>query len=248
MTFSIPIFISALTIFFILPIFGLILQENEKKRMQRKLRTVLDIEALAMNGWILLINRFSRQCAELTKDLKYYKKMCKAEKKVFLPIYDVVNPDEKDKLLQLIGNELLHHQLKGEKPLNIFLPIIYNVESQLYTSLPPMTTPQKLWRCIFELEKNELIHRDAKIDKNKRECLEDDAKETDDEMAEDDIVDVESISSTPDSLPSLVSSSSSEGDEDEDTNKEEVKENLVEGEGVSTSNYLFNEIMKLQVF
>ena len=250
MTFSIPIFISTLAVFFILPFFSLIYQGNEKKRALRIHRTVLDIESLAMNGWILITNRYSNQCSELIKDLHMFKKKCKEEKKVFLPIYDVTFSADKEKLLESTGKTLLHCQLKGDKPLNIFLPIIYNVESQLYTSLPFLTSPNKLWRTVFELEKTELLHRDPKIDKYKRENLEDDANETDDEINDKD--EVESNSSIPDSLPDLVASGDSEnGEEDEDGKEDEDGDEDEEKRGQrleTTSNFLFKEILKLHIF
>ena len=108
MTFSIPIFVSALTFIFILPIFGLIFKENEKKRMQRIRRTTLDIHTLALNGWILIVNRYLMQCSELTKDLNVYKKLCKHSKKLFLPIYDVCIPTDMQRLLVLTEHTLLH--------------------------------------------------------------------------------------------------------------------------------------------
>jgi hypothetical protein len=128
---------------------------------------------------------------------------------------------------------MLHAQLKGEKPLNIFLPVIYNVESQIYCSLPAFTTPARLWRCVFELEKNELIHRDYKKDKYKRENLEDDAEE--DNNREEDVESISSNDTTSSSLPDLVPASSSEEEEE----KEE------EQPTTTTSNIIMKEILKL---
>ena len=255
MTFSIPLFLSVLFTLFILPVFGLIFQESEKKRLSRNKRTVKDIETLALGGWILVVNRFSRQSKELVQDLNQFKKLCKENKKVFLPIYDVTHERDLLTLLELTANTVLNKQLKGGNPLHLFLPIIFNVESQVYTSLPAFTTPKNLWRHVFELEKNELIHKDVLP-----EFLLDDIAETDEKeegggeftSSEEEEAEVESnVSSVPSHLPDLLDSDEERAEMDvkEDEIKEdEIKEDEIkeEEEQETNMNFLFKEILKFK--
>ena len=238
---SLPVLFSFFVLTLALPFFVLLFNEHENNRRKRLTRILSTHEDLALNGWIMIVDKNSPTCADLIRCFNQYKKFAKCEKFTSVPVYDI-SLTEDVKILEILtkGTTSLNSQFinmlelsKGKHTVSLldeYLPIIYNVGTKIYHSLPKYTNPQNISQFVVELEKNHIFQTDMSaavqsvylqslVEKNSREqqsldVIPEETKEGDpivpELVQEDEHHSSSTFDSMQDLMPDLVNDSSSD--------------------------------------